>query len=108
MREHFVRPGRAKEAIVEGYSQSGRVVIAAATIMISVFGAFILDPDPILKSIGLALAFGVLVDAFVVRLTPVPAVMALLGTAGWWKPKRLDRLVPNLDVEGEGLEAARA
>jgi uncharacterized membrane protein YdfJ with MMPL/SSD domain len=108
MREHFVHTGRAKESIVEGYSQSGRVVIAAATIMISVFGAFVLDPDPILKSIGLALAFGVLVDAFIVRLTLVPAVMALLGKAAWWMPKRLDRLVPNLDVEGEGLSVARA
>jgi RND superfamily putative drug exporter len=108
MREHFVRTGRAKEAIVEGYSQSGRVVIAAATIMIAVFGAFVLDPDPILKSIGLALAFGVLADAFIVRLTLVPAVMALLGKAAWWMPKRLDRVVPNLDVEGESLHAARA
>jgi uncharacterized membrane protein YdfJ with MMPL/SSD domain len=108
MREHFVRTGRAKEAVVEGYSQSGRVVIAAATIMIAVFGAFVLDPDPILKSIGLALAFGVLADAFIVRLTLVPAVMALLGKAAWWMPKRLDRVVPNLDVEGESLHAARA
>jgi uncharacterized membrane protein YdfJ with MMPL/SSD domain len=108
MREHFVRTGRAKEAVVEGYSQSGRVVIAAATIMIAVFGAFVLDPDPILKSIGLALAFGVLADAFIVRLTLVPAVMALLGKAAWWMPKRLDRMVPNLDVEGESLHAARA
>jgi RND superfamily putative drug exporter len=79
MREHFVHNGRAKDAIVEGYSQSGRVVTAAATIMIAVFGAFVLDPDPILKSIGLALAFGVLADALIVRLTLVPAVMALLG-----------------------------
>jgi RND superfamily putative drug exporter len=108
MREHFVHTGRAKEAVVEGYSQSGRVVIAAATIMIAVFGAFVLDPDPILKSIGLALAFGVLADAFIVRLTLVPAVMALLGKAAWWMPKRLDRVVPNLDVEGESSHAARA
>jgi RND superfamily putative drug exporter len=75
-------------------------VTAAATIMIAVFGAFVLDPDPILKSIGLSLAFGVLADAFLVRLTLVPAVMALLGRAAWWLPKRLDGLVPRLDVEG--------
>jgi uncharacterized membrane protein YdfJ with MMPL/SSD domain len=106
MREAYVHSGRPREAIVEGYSRSGRVVIAAATIMISVFGAFVLDPDPILKSIGLALAFGVLVDAFVVRLTLVPAVMALMGKAAWALPKRLDRVVPRIDVEGESLARA--
>jgi RND superfamily putative drug exporter len=106
MRESFAHTGRPRDAIVEGYTQSGRVVIAAATIMISVFGAFVLDPDPILKTIGLALAFGVLVDAFLVRLTLVPAVMALLGRAAWWLPKRLDRVVPQLDVEGASLAEA--
>jgi membrane protein YdfJ len=103
MREAFVHSGRPRDAIVDGYSQSGRVVTAAATIMIAVFGAFILDPDPILKSIGLSLAFGVLADAFLVRLTLVPAVMALLGRSAWWLPKRLDRVVPHLDIEGERL-----
>ena len=106
MRESYVHSRRARDSVVEGYAQSGRVVVAAATIMISVFGAFILDPDPILKSIGLALAFGVLVDAFVVRLTLVPAVMALLGKAAWWLPKPLERVVPHLDIEGEGLARA--
>jgi RND superfamily putative drug exporter len=105
MREHFVHTGRAKEAVVTGYAQSGRVVIAAATIMIAVFAAFILDPSPITKSIGLSLAFGVLVDAFVVRLTLVPAVMTLLGRRAWGLPKRLERLVPDVDIEGERLAA---
>jgi RND superfamily putative drug exporter len=100
MREAFTHGGRARSAIVEGYTQSARVVTAAATIMIAVFGAFILDPDPILKSIGLSLAFGVLADAFLVRLTLVPAVMALLGRAAWWLPKPIDRVVPRIDVEG--------
>jgi RND superfamily putative drug exporter len=100
MREAFTHSGRARSAIVEGYTQSARVVTAAATIMIAVFGAFILDPDPILKSIGLSLAFGVLADAFLVRLTLVPAVMALLGKAAWWLPKPIDRVVPRIDVEG--------
>jgi len=103
MREHFVRSGRARESIVVGYGHSGRVVTAAAAIMIAVFGAYILDPDPVLKSIGLSLAFGVLADAFVVRMTLVPAVMALLGSRAWWLPKRLERLVPSLDIEGERL-----
>jgi len=100
MREAYLHTGRARSAVIDGYSHSARVVTAAATIMIAVFGAFVLDPDPILKSIGLSLAFGVLADAFLVRLTLVPAVMALLGRAAWWLPKRLDGLVPRLDVEG--------
>jgi RND superfamily putative drug exporter len=104
MRERFVHTGEPRESIVSGYAQSGRVVIAAATIMIGVFGGFVLDIDPVIKSIGLSLAFGVLADAFIVRLTLVPAVMALLGRRAWWLPKRLDRAVPNLDIEGERLQ----
>jgi uncharacterized membrane protein YdfJ with MMPL/SSD domain len=103
MRERYVHTGNPRESIVSGYAQSGRVVIAAATIMIGVFGGFVLDIDPVIKSIGLSLAFGVLADAFVVRLTLVPAIMALLGRRAWWLPKRLDRAVPNLDIEGERL-----
>jgi uncharacterized membrane protein YdfJ with MMPL/SSD domain len=103
MRENFVRSGRARESVVKGYGQSGRVVTAAAIIMISVFGAFILDADPVVKSIGLSLAFGVLADAFVVRMTLVPAVMTLLGRRAWWMPKRLERIVPDVDIEGESV-----
>jgi uncharacterized membrane protein YdfJ with MMPL/SSD domain len=103
MRERFVRSGDAGEAVVTGYGQSGRVVTAAAIIMIAVFGAFILAEDPIIKSIGLSLAFGVLADAFVVRMTLVPAVMALLGRSAWRLPKRVGRLLPDLDIEGEQL-----
>jgi uncharacterized membrane protein YdfJ with MMPL/SSD domain len=101
MRERFVRTGKAHQAVVEGYVQSGQVVVAAALIMIGVFGAFVLADDPIIKSIGLALAFGVLADAFLVRLTLVPAVMTLLGRRAWWMPQRLERVVPDLDIEGE-------
>jgi RND superfamily putative drug exporter len=79
------------------------VVTAAAVIMISVFGSYVLDLDPVVKAIGLSLAVGVLVDAFVVRMTLVPAVMALMGRSAWWLPGRLDRAMPNLDIEGEGL-----
>jgi putative drug exporter of the RND superfamily len=103
MRENFVRSGRARESVVKGYSQSGRVVTAAAIIMISVFGAFVTDTDPVVKSIGLSLAFGVLADAFVVRMTLVPAVMTLLGRRAWWMPKRLERIVPDVDIEGEAV-----
>jgi putative drug exporter of the RND superfamily len=103
MRERYVHTGDAKEAVVSGYVSSGRVVIAAATIMTAVFGAYILSVDPIIKSIGLSLAVGILADAFIVRLTLVPAVMTLLGKAAWWMPKRVEKLVPNLDIEGERL-----
>jgi putative drug exporter of the RND superfamily len=103
MRENFVRSGRAKESVIKGYGQSGRVVTAAAIIMISVFGAFVTDTDPVVKSIGLSLAFGVLADAFIVRMTLVPAVMTLLGKRAWWMPKRLERIVPDVDIEGESV-----
>ena len=103
MRENFVRSGRARESVVKGYSQSGRVVTAAAIIMVSVFGAFVTDTDPVVKSIGLSLAVGVLADAFVVRMTLVPAAMALLGRRAWWMPKRLERWVPDVDIEGEAV-----
>jgi uncharacterized membrane protein YdfJ with MMPL/SSD domain len=105
-----VRSGRAKESVIKGYGQSGRVVTAAAIIMISVFGAFVTDTDPVVKSIGLSLAFGVLADAFIVRMTLVPAAMTLLGRRAWWMPKRLERIVPDVDIVGEavahGLKAA--
>ncbi len=86
MREHFVRTGEARESIVTGYGQSGRVVTAAALIMIARLRGVHPRPRPVIKSIGLSLAFGVLVDAFVVRMTLVPAVMALLGHRAWWLP----------------------
>jgi RND superfamily putative drug exporter len=71
--------------------------------MIAVFGSFVLSLDPMVKSIGLSLAFGVLVDAFLVRLTLVPAVMALMDRKAWWLPRRLDRRMPDIDIEGEKL-----
>ena len=103
MREAYVHSGHARAAVVTGYGQSGRVVTAAAVIMTAVFGAFLLDPDPVIKSIGLSLAFGVLADAFVVRMTLVPAVMTLLGDRAWKLPRRLERVVPDVDIEGERL-----
>jgi RND superfamily putative drug exporter len=103
MREAYVKSGDAREAIVTGYGQSGRVVTAAAVIMTAVFAAFLLDPDPVIKSIGLSLAVGVLADAFIVRMTLVPAVMALLGRKAWALPRRLERVVPDVDIEGEQL-----
>jgi putative drug exporter of the RND superfamily len=105
MREAFVHSRNARQAIITGFGQSGRVVTAAALIMFGVFGAFVLSDDPITKSIGVSLAVGVLADAFIVRMTLVPAVMALMGDRAWSLPPWLDRLLPNLDIEGEGVAA---
>jgi putative drug exporter of the RND superfamily len=101
MRESYVRTGEALESTVTGFQASARVVTAAGLIMIAVFSGFILDDDVVIKSIGFALAFGVLIDAFFVRMTLVPAVLALLDRRAWWLPRRLDRRMPNLDIEGE-------
>jgi RND superfamily putative drug exporter len=103
MREHYHHSGDAEEAVLGGLEQSGRVVSAAALIMAAVFGGFLLGDDPIIKSIALALAVGVLVDAFVVRMTLVPAAMLLLGRRAWSLPGWLDRLIPNVDIEGASL-----
>jgi len=103
MRESYVHTRKARDAIVTGFGHSGRVVTAAALIMTAVFGSFILDDDPTVKSIGLSLAFGVLVDAFVVRMTLVPAAMAMLGKWSWWLPRRWEHRIPNIDIEGEKL-----
>jgi RND superfamily putative drug exporter len=103
MREDYTHGADAQAAVITGVRHGARVVSAAAVIMISVFGGFILSDDVLVKSIGFALAFGVLVDAFVVRMTIVPAVMSLLGNAAWWLPRRLGRLLPRVDVEGEAL-----
>ncbi|GAB2973402.1 MMPL family transporter [Amycolatopsis acidiphila] len=103
MREEHVHGTEAQQAMVTGFRHGSRVVVAAALIMISVFAGFVLADTTLIQSIGFALAFGVAVDAFVVRMTIVPAVMSLLGAKAWWLPRRLDRLLPNVDVEGEKL-----
>jgi putative drug exporter of the RND superfamily len=106
MREEHVHGASAQEAIALGFRHGARVVTAAAVIMASVFAGFILSDESIIKSIGFALAFGVLVDAFVVRMTLVPAVMSLLGERAWYLPAWLDRALPDVDVEGEKLTRA--
>ncbi|MFJ7116488.1 MMPL family transporter [Streptomyces albogriseolus] len=108
MREHYEHTGNAAEAVTQGFARSGRVVSAAALIMVAVFGGFVFNHDPIIKSIGFALAFGVFVDAFVVRMTLVPAAMALLGRRAWGLPGWLDRITPDVDIEGTKLPARTA
>lgn len=104
MREAHVHGMSTREAVVDGFRNSARVVTAAAVIMISVFAAFILIDEPIIKSMGFALAVAVLLDAFVVRMALIPALMYLLGEKAWWLPAWLDRILPNVDIEGERLE----
>ncbi|WP_175638360.1 MMPL family transporter [Metabacillus schmidteae] len=103
MREVYSHTGDARKAILAGMKDSGGVVTAAGLIMISVFAGFMFAPDPIIKQMGLALTFGVLFDAFIVRMAIVPAVMSLMGKAAWYLPKWLDKILPNLDIEGESI-----
>ncbi|WJL96438.1 efflux RND transporter permease subunit [Microbacterium sp. ET2] len=118
MREDFVharrRLGRnpsrdelraiAVGAVRSGFTASARVVTAAAVIMFAVFAAFVPEGDTSIKPIALGLAVGIAVDAFLVRMTLVPAVMTLLGEKAWWFPKALDRMLPHFDIEGEAVE----
>ena len=104
MREAHVHGMSTRDAVVDGFRNSARVVSAAAVIMISVFAAFMLIDEPVIKSMGFALAVAVFLDAFVVRMTLIPAVMYLLGEKAWWLPRWLDRLLPVVDVEGEQLD----
>ncbi len=103
MREHYVESGDAHRAVHDGFRASSRVVTAAALIMTSVFVAFIPAGTSTIQQIALGLAFGVAVDAFIVRMTLVPAVLSLLGRRAWWLPHWLDRRLPSVDVEGAAL-----
>ncbi|UGT40309.1 MMPL family transporter [Nocardia yamanashiensis] len=103
MREEFVHGKSPKEAMISGYHHGARVVVSAAIIMISVFGSFILETDATAKSFGFALAAGVLFDAFIVRMVLIPSLLVLMGKWAWWMPKWLDRILPDIDVEGSKL-----
>ena len=103
MREEYVHGAEPTPAVVTGFQHGSRVVTAAAIIMISVFSGFVFAGDDFIMQIGLAMAAAVAFDAFIVRMTIVPAVLALVGRAAWWLPKWLDRALPNVDVEGEKL-----
>ncbi|MDP9220600.1 MAG: MMPL family transporter [Actinomycetota bacterium] len=108
MREEVSHGAAPRDAVRDGFRHSARVVTAAGLIMISVFSGFILTSDPIVKSIGLAFAAGILIDAFLVRMTLIPALMAVLDRHAWWLPRWLDRIVPNVDIEGVTLEQTPA
>jgi len=104
IREAFVHGKSPKESINYGIRLSRSVVVAAAIIMISVFGGFAFSHMAMIRPMGFGLAVGVLFDAFIVRLIMVPAFMTLMGKAAWWMPKWLDRILPDVDVEGAALE----
>lgn len=103
MREAYAHGQEARRAVLTGFHHGRRVVTAAALIMIAVFAGFVRAELTMIRPIGFGLAVGVLVDAFVVRMTLTPAVMHLLGRSAWWLPRRLDRIVPDVDVEGARL-----
>ncbi|MBP8537943.1 MMPL family transporter [Streptomyces sp. MK37H] len=103
MREAYVHGASPGEAVVNGFRHSGRVVAGAAIIMISVFAGFIGMSSPTIQTMGVGLAAAVAFDAFVVRMAIAPAVLALLGHRAWWLPRILNRVLPNVDIEGEAL-----
>jgi RND superfamily putative drug exporter len=103
MREEYVHGLSAKEAVLAGYKHGARVVASAAVIMISVFASFMLAPDTTSKMMGFALAAAVFFDAFIIRMIVVPAVIALMGDKAWWMPAWLEKIVPNVDIEGAAI-----
>lgn len=105
MREAHAHGADSRSAVRTGFTHGAKVVLAAALIMAAVFAGFVFAHLTMIRPIGFALAVGVLVDALIVRMTLTPAVMHLLGDAAWWMPRWLDRLLPDLDVEGTALEA---
>ncbi len=108
MREAHAHGHSAVSAVRHGFAANARVVTAAALIMFFVFFAFVPEGMAMIKAIALGLAVGVAVDAFLVRMTLIPAVMTLLGERAWWLPRALDRAMPDMDVEGESLGRHRA
>ncbi|WP_447644054.1 MMPL family transporter [Nocardioides zeae] len=108
IREAHVHGADSVEAVIDGFRNSARVVAAAAVIMMSVFAAFMLMDMSFIKAMGFALATAVFIDAFVVRMTLIPALMYLMGEKAWWLPRWLERVLPRVDVEGESLERAHA
>ena len=99
MREEYLRHGDTRAAVADGLAGTARVITAAAAIMVAVFLAFVPSADDLLKMLGLGLATAILIDATVVRMVLVPALMQLLGDANWWLPRWLDRAVPRLAPE---------
>ncbi|HWJ64355.1 MAG TPA: MMPL family transporter, partial [Acidimicrobiales bacterium] len=105
IREEWHRTGDSHRSVADGLAATAKVITAAAAIMVFVFGSFILESDRTAKLMGTGLAMAILLDATVVRMLLVPATMELLGDRNWWLPKWLDRILPNVDVEGHVEES---
>jgi len=101
IREEYVRGGDAKKAVTTGLTNVGRVIAAAAVIMGVVFWAFVLTDDRTIKSFGVGLGVAILVDALLVRMLLVPALLHLFGRRAWYLPRWLDRVLPRLTIEPE-------
>lgn len=101
MQEAFHKTKDARKAVVQGYAMGSRVVVAAGLIMISVFAGFISNHDATIQAMGFALALGIFVDAFIVRMVIVPIIMSFLGKSAWWIPKWLDKILPKVSIEGK-------
>ena len=108
IREEYLKDGDTRRAVADGLAKTARVITAAAAIMIVVFLAFIAAPDVFLKLFGIGLAAAIFLDATIVRMVLVPAVMQLLGERNWWIPDWLERVLPRLDVERVAPGAAEA
>ena len=107
VQEEWRQSGDPSAAVADGIAATGRVITAAAAIMICVFGSFVIgDPVRILDVFGLGLAVAILVDATLVRMVLVPSIMQLLGKANWWFPRWLDRVVPRLEAEAGSASPA--
>ena len=106
IREEHARHGDTSRAVADGLARTARVITAAAAIMVAVFGAFALSPEVFLKLIGLGLATAILIDATIVRMVLVPAVMQLLGERNWWLPRWLDRMLPRARLEAQSPSPA--
>jgi RND superfamily putative drug exporter len=106
IKEEYTKHGDARRAVERGAGLSARVVTAAALIMFSIFVAFMFSQDPTIKAIGFSFAIGVFLDAFVVRLTLVPAVMAIIGSSIWYAPPWFEKYIPDPDIEGKRLADA--
>jgi putative drug exporter of the RND superfamily len=100
VREEWHRTGDSHTSVADGLAATAKVITAAAAIMVVVFGSFLLENDRVLKLMGTGLATAILLDATIVRMLLVPATMELLGDRNWWLPRWLDRILPNIDVEG--------
>ena len=108
IREEYLKDGDTRRAVADGLAKTARVITAAAAIMVVVFLAFLAAPDVFLKLFGIGLASAIFLDATIVRMVLVPAVMQLLGDRNWWIPGWLERLLPSLDVERVPAAAAES